>query len=52
MITLKELAEELGTTIFIMMEFAPDIVPNTMTGDDQLSDQDAEAIRQAWSGTK
>lgn len=47
--TLTELANSLGTTIFVLYEFAPDHFPYPeFAPSDNVSADDATAITEAW----
>jgi len=46
--TFKELAESLGTTIYVLMEFAPDYFPATMPADAEVPEDVRALVRQEW----
>lgn len=51
MTTLAQLADDLGTTTHVLMEFAPDDITRDMTGDTEIPDDVAEMIREAWASS-
>lgn len=47
--TLNELASELKTTIYVLMEFAPDDIRGDMSGTEEIPADVVTMIRQAWA---
>lgn len=47
--TLGELADDLGTTIYALMEFAPDDITRDMTGGTEVPVDVEAMIREAWN---
>lgn len=47
--TLKELADSLGTTIYVLMEFAPDDITSNMDGGTEIPADVEQMIREAWA---
>lgn len=48
MVNVLELADELGTDLYSLSEFAAGIVPATPNGVDVITDAEAEMIRESW----
>jgi hypothetical protein len=46
--SLSELADSLGTTIFRLIAFAPDLIPRDLTGCVMLDERTVTAIRETW----
>lgn len=49
MTTLNELANDLHTTPFVLMEFAPDDITPDTTGDTEISTEVETMVREAWA---
>lgn len=49
--TLAELADSLDTTIYVLMEFAPDDVTRNMTGGTEIPADVENMIREAWANS-
>ena len=45
---LNELAQELRTTIYVLMEYAPDDITGDMNGTEEIPADVVDMIRESW----